>query len=247
MPPLSFVFERLIEEVERRVNNAVAQGEIEIDPARGPAIVGRVVSEVFGEPSTREALVIMSSISNVDEYLIDTRGFDTENEVSMILKACLDTLVDQRLSVLKNGVAAISFAAGFAPVAEKLVALAEHAIETFPSSKWVDGQVVVEARTALERVLDKNGSEADLETVLRSTEILRVLLMAPKDKVAWQRHGLDYDAVLDATRALKPYKDMLGLGWNILPDALTAISNRHETELRPGASAASPAASAPSP
>ncbi|MCV9964819.1 hypothetical protein OIU34_23280 [Pararhizobium sp. BT-229] len=234
MPPIYFVFERLIGEVERRVGRAIARDEIEADPVNGPAIVGKTVNEVFGKPTTREALVIMSSIENINEYTMDTRPLEVENEISVVMKDCLAAVIDQRLLELRNGVAAISFAAGFAPVAEKLVSLAESAIETFPASKWVSGVVVAETRDALERVLDKCGSRSDLETVLRATELMRGLLMSPKDKVSWQRHGLDFETVQEATNEFKPYKEMLGLGVALADDALTAISNRAASELRPG-------------
>ena len=234
MPPISFVFERLIEEVERRVGKAIARDEIEENPANGPAIVGRTVTEVFGEPNTREVLVIMSSIDNIDEYSMDTRPLEQEHEVSVVMKHSLAAIIDQRLSALRNDVAAVSFAAGFAPAAEKLVSLAESAIETFPASKWVSGIVVSETREALEKVLDKNGSRSDLEMVLHATELLRGLIMSPKDKVAWQRHGLDFESVRSAVNEFRPFKEMLGLGVALAEDALTAISNRAASELRPG-------------
>lgn len=234
MPPISFVFERLIEEVERRVGKAIARDEIEANPVDGPAIVGRTVTEVFGEPNTREALVIMSSIDNIDEYSMDTRPLEVEHEVSLVMKYSLASIIDQRLSALRNDVAAVSFAAGFGPVADKLVSLAESAIETFPASKWVSGVVVSETRDALEKVLDKNGSRSDLEMVLRATELLRGLIVSPNDKAAWQRHGLDFETVRSAVNDFKPFKEMLGRGLGLAEEALTAISNRATSELRPG-------------
>jgi hypothetical protein len=233
MPPISFVFERLIEEVERRVSRSITRDEIEADPVNGPAIVGKAVNEVFGEPNTREALVIMSSIENIDEYTMNTRPLEVEDEVSFVVKSCLSAVIDQRLSELRNDVAAVSFAAGFAPAADKLVSLAESAIETFPASKWVSGVVVAETRDALERVLDKGGTRSDLLTVMRATELMRGLLMSPKDKVGWQRHGLDFATVQQAVDEFRPYKEMLGLGMELADDALTAISNRAASELRP--------------
>lgn len=57
--------------------------------------------------------------------------------------------------------------------------------------------------------------------------------MSPKDKVGWQRHGLDFETVQQAVNEFRPYKEMLGLGTGLADDALTAISNRAASELRP--------------
>jgi hypothetical protein len=236
MPPVSFVFDRLMEEVERRVSQAISRDEIEADPIKGPAIVGKAVDEVVGDATTREMLVIMSSIENIDEYGMNTRYLDETDEVSDVIKRCFNAIIGTRLTALRDSVAVLSFAAGFPAVAEKLVSLAELAVETFPNSKWVSGAVVVETRDALERVLDRNGSESDLQTVLRATELLRGLMMSPKDKVGWRRHGLDHADVAAATADFKPYKDMLGLGWSLANEALIAISNRADSELRPASS-----------
>lgn len=241
MPPISFVFERLISEVESRVGYAIARDEIEADPVNGMGILKKAVDEVFGEPTTREALVIMSSIDNIDDYLMDTREIEVENEVAVVIKSCLSTVIDQRLWDLRKSVAALSFAAGFGPVADKLVSLGETAAETFPASKWVSGLLVAETRDALERVFDKSGSRDDLLTVLNSTELLRGLLMSPKDKVGWQRHGLDYETVLEAVKEFKPYNELFGLGIELADDALTAISNRAKSELRPSETVTTPA------
>nr|WP_250807420.1 hypothetical protein [Neorhizobium tomejilense] len=233
MPPVSFVFERLIEQIERRVTTSISMDEIETDPRNGPAIVEKAVNDVLGEPNTREILVILSSVENIDKYTMDTRRLEAENEISVVVRDCFAAVIDQRLAEIKNGVAVLSFAAGFPAVAEKLVSLAEVATESFPASKWVSGVIVGETRDALERVLDKTGSRSDLETVLRATELLRGLLASPKDKVGWQRHGLDYETVKHATDEFRPYKEMLGLGWNLADEALVAISNRADSELRP--------------
>jgi hypothetical protein len=233
MPPISFVFDRLISEVEARVGRAISRDEIEADPVNGLQIVKKAVKEVFGEPATREALVILSSIENIDEYLMDTRAGKFEEEVKVVIENCLYGIIDQRLSDLRNSVAAISFAAGFGPVANRLISLAETAAETFPASMWVSGLLVSETRDALERVLDRNGSRDDLVAVLRSTELLRGLLVQPNDKTEWKRHGIDVETVQTAVNDFGPYKEMLGLGFNLADDALTAISNLAESQLRP--------------
>jgi hypothetical protein len=237
MPPISFVFDRLIDEVERRVGNAISRDEIESSPSTGPAIVDAALVEVFGEPNTREALVIMSSIDNIDVYTIDTRPLEVGNEVSSVIKESLYAIINQRLQPLRNDVAAVSFAAGFAPVAEKLVALAEKAIDVFPASKWISSSRVADTRVALERVLDKCGTPSDLKAVLLAHELFSRLLKEQNDDVAWGRHGLDFDGVRTAIAEFRPFQEMLEWRLALVDDALTAISNRAPSELRPGSTA----------
>lgn len=236
MPPATFVFDRLIAEVERRVGIAISRDEIEAAPLEGPKIVSTAVKEVFGEPNTKETLLILMSVEEIDDLYVDMRSFDTEADVKEMVGTCLKAAIDQRLKETRISVAAVSFAAGFGPVADRLVSLAETAVETFPGSPFISADVVAEVREALERVLDKNGTRDDLETVLRATEQLRGLLMSPKDKMGWKRHGIDYETTSKTVHEFKLYKEMLGLGWNNGDEALKAISNRAASELRPNPS-----------
>lgn len=235
MQPQSFVFENLIARVEHRVGVALSRDEIEADPLNGPSIITRAVSEVFGEPTTREALVIMSSIEDIDDYGLDTRWMDEDGSAHVVIRKFLDDIVGQRLVELKKSVAVLSFAAGFAKSADRLISLGETAAETNPTSKRISGMLATEAREALDRLIDKSGSKADLEIVLRTTTIFRDLLTSPKDIVAWNRHGLDYQTVSNSVKEFNRYRDLLGTGWSLIDDAMIAISNRASSELRPDA------------
>jgi hypothetical protein len=232
MPPLTLVFDRAIEAIERLVAEYISNDQIENDPLGGPAIVDRAVKTVVGQPKTREALAILGSIDNIDDYTVDTHRMDEDCDMSFVIGKCLDCVIDQRLTALKNSVALLSFAAGFPAAAERMVGFAEAAVENVPNSKWVSAEAVAEARAALERVLDREGSISDLGCVLRSRELLRGLLASPKDKLAWSRHGLEFAEVENAARELKTYGTFLGLGQHLGADALVALSNRADSELR---------------
>jgi hypothetical protein len=232
MPPLTVVFDRAIEAIERLVAEYISNDQIENDPLAGPAIIDQAVKTVMGEPNTREALAILASIENIDDYVVDTHRMDEDCDMSFLIGRCLDCVIDQRLTALKNSVAVLSFAAGFPAAAERMVGLAEAAVENVPNSKWVSPAAVAEARAALERVLDRDGSLSDLGCVLQSKELLRGLLVSPKDKLGWSRHGLEFAEVENAARELKTYGTFLGLGQHLGTDALVALSNRADSQLR---------------
>lgn len=230
--PASFHFETLIGEVERKVGHAVANDVIEADPENGPGIVERAIEDVFGGLTTREYLTIMLSIEDIDSYTVNSSMLGSDDTMATAMKAAFFGIVEQRSTELREGIAAISVAAGLPQVADELITLAEHAYETYPASKWVSQTLVAETRDALDRLVAKAGTVADVESVLLSSELLRGLLMSPNDNVGWASHGLDYGQVKELTERIRAFQKMAGDGLHLSDNILTAVSNRAASELQ---------------
>lgn len=229
--PVSFHFETLIAEIERRVGRAVANDTIEADPEKGLAIVEQAIEDVFGNLTAQDYLRIMLSIEEIDSYTFDTSMLGSDDTMSTAMKAAFFGIVAQRTTELREGIAAISVAAGLPKVADELITLAEHAYENYPASKWVSQTLVAEARDSLDRLVSKAGTVADVERVLWSSQLLGGLMMSPNDSVSWERHGLEYGEVKELTDQIRGYQEMVGEAF-LADKILTAVSNRAPSELQ---------------
>ena len=230
--PASFHFETLIAKIEQKVGHAVANDAIEADPAQGPRIVEQAIQEVFGNLTTQDYLRIMLSIEEIDSYTVDPSALGSDDNVATAMKGAFFGIVEQRTTVLKEGIAAISVAVGLPQVADELITLAEHAYENYPASKWVSQTLAAEARDSLDRLVSKAGTVADVERVLWSSQLLGGLMMSPNDSVSWERHGLEYGEVKELTDQIRGYQEMVGEAFLLADEILTAVSNRAPSELQ---------------
>ncbi|MDW9478883.1 hypothetical protein GOB57_09320 [Sinorhizobium meliloti] len=230
--PASYHFETLIAKIEQKVGHAVANDGIEADPEKGPRIVEQAIEDVFCELTTKEYLRIVLSIEDIDSYTVGPSTLGSDDTMAAAMKAVFFAVVEQRTKELREGIAAISVAAGLPQLAHELITLAEHAYENYPGSMWVSRTLVDDARDALDRLVGKAGTVADIENVLMSSELLRGLLMSPGDSVGWARHGLDYHQVKELTDRIRAFQKMAGEGLHLADDILTAFSNRAESQLR---------------
>lgn len=229
--PVSFVFDRLIDDVSRKVSRSIAYDEIEADPINGPTIVDKAVKETFGELSTRDRLAILASIEDLDDVWIDTRPIEGEAQVSHVVSRCLNAMIEFRLGGLRKQVYAVSFAAGFPATADELVSLAERAVETYPATKIFSQEAVVEAREILDRLVTKSATAQDIRDLASFPMLFHHLLKSPKDNATHQRHGMDYETISDVTGRYKRFVELLGYAQMDAEIALTAISNRADSEL----------------
>ncbi|MCZ7861787.1 hypothetical protein O9X98_10385 [Agrobacterium salinitolerans] len=230
--PAFFHFETLIAAVEQKVGHAVSNDAIEVDPSKGPEIVERAIQEVFGDLTTQDYLRIMLTIDEIDSYVVASSGHGSDDTMANTMKSAFFGIVAQRTTELREGIAAISVAAGLPQVADELITLAEHAYENYPGSMWVSQTLAAEARESLDRLVAKAGTVSDVERVLWSSLLLGGLLMSPNDTVSWERHGLEYGQVKDLTDRIKVFQEMAGKEFLLAADILTAVSNRAASELQ---------------
>ncbi|MCV9963630.1 hypothetical protein OIU34_17155 [Pararhizobium sp. BT-229] len=228
----SFHFETLIAKIEQKVGHAVANDAIEADPGKGPRIVEQAIKDVFGDLTTSEYLRIMLSIEDIDSYTVDPPMLGSDDTMAVAMKAAFFGIVEQRTTELREGIAAVSVAAGLPQTADELIALAEHAYENYPESKWVSQTLVAEARESLDRLVAKAGTVADVERVLWSSQLLGGLMMSPNDSVGWARHGLNYGQAKELTDRIRVFEKMAGDGLHLADDILMALSNRADSELQ---------------
>lgn len=216
-------FKEAISEIKHRAGQVIID-TMEDSPKDALGHVNAAVTQVFGELSVNEKLRLMAQIENVGEIEMDFRSFDTygDGDVSETVGYMFSACVDHHLDDFRNGMATSTFAVGFLPAALALVELAERS----GGSKWIPVSQIETVRSAYDRLAASEGTADDLKELMSGIYLFDKLMSSPKDRVLHNRHNTSMDEMSAVVKEVKFYRDLLGPGWPLAPQALEILSSR---------------------
>ncbi|MCV9964996.1 hypothetical protein OIU34_24170 [Pararhizobium sp. BT-229] len=177
---------------------------------------------MFAELTTSDKLRLLAGAGDIGDLGVDLRGFDSYGDIAEMADVMFAACVEYQLTSTRNGIAAAAFAVGFLPAALELLETAEAAAGT----KWVPLEKVEAVRSAYDKLASAEGTKEDLETLVGGVYLFARLMESPKDKVLHRRHNTDMETMRKVTSAVKFYRDMLGPGWPLAPEALDLLASR---------------------
>lgn len=177
---------------------------------------------MFEGLTTSDKLRLLASAGDIGEICVGLSGFDGSGDIAEVTDAMFGACVEHQLASTRNGFAVAAFAVGFLPAVLELLEVAELAAGT----KWVPLEKVEAIRAAYDRLTASEGTRADLETLVGGVYLFDRLMASPKDKVLHSRHNTDVETMRRVVAPVKFYRDMLGPGWPLAPEALEMIASR---------------------